>query len=127
MALTGKDGSVYLGANKVAEIENWSLDLEADDVETTSFDSDGWKEYLAGLKGWSGSFEGNYKSDDTNGQKAILAAWLAGTALSAVFKVTDSITFSGDILVNPSIEVPVEDKVTFSCEFQGTGVLSLPA
>jgi len=94
MAVTGTGGAVKLGANKIAELSNWSLDLGADDIDITSFDSAGWKEYLAGLKEWSGSLEGNFKPDDTNGQKAILQAWLAGTALDFSFKVNDTVTFS---------------------------------
>lgn len=127
MALTGKEGGVYIGANKIAELTSWSLDLGADDVETTNFDSNGWKEYLAGLKEWSGSVEGNLKIDDVNGQKAILQAWLNGTILDMDFKVNEAITFSGSALVKPSIEVPVDDKVSFSCDIQGTGPLTIPA
>jgi predicted secreted protein len=126
MAVTGTGGAVKLSANKVAEISNWSLDLGADDIDITSFDSNGWKEYLAGLKEWSGSIEGNFKADDTNGQKAILQAWLAGNALTFTFEVATGITFQGQALVKPSIEVPVDDKATFSCDIQGTGPLSLP-
>jgi len=127
MAIVGKGGSVYIKANKIAEIANWSLDLGADDVETTNFDSNGWKEFLAGLKEWSGSIEGNFKPDDTNGQKAILNAWLNGTALNFEFRVSDTVTFTGSALVKPSIEVPVDDKASFSCDIQGTGALTLPA
>lgn len=127
MAITGTGGSANIGANKIAEIANWSLDMEADDVDTTTFDSNGWKEFLAGLKEWSGSMEGNFKANDTNGQKAILAAWLAGTPLTLNLKVSSTITFSGSAYVKPSIEVPVDDKASFSCDFQGTGVLTLPA
>ena len=126
MAVTGKGGSANIGADKIAEINNWSLDLGADDIETTSFDSEGWKEYLAGLKEWSGSLEGNLKTDDANGQQAILQAWLNGTPLDFNFKVTPTITFSGSALVKPSIEVPVDDKATFSCDIQGTGPLTIP-
>ncbi len=126
MAITGTGGAVKLGSNKVAEISNWSLDLGADDVETTNFDSEGWKEYLAGLKEWSGSAEGNFVADDTNGQKAILSAWLAGNALDFIFEVSSGVTFSGSALVKPSIEVPVDDKASFSCDIQGTGALTLP-
>ena len=126
MALAGKGGAVKLGANKIAEISNWSLDLGADDIEITSFDSNGWKEYLAGLKEWSGSIEGNLKTDDTNGQKAILNAWLNGTKLSFTFEVSSGVTFTGDAFVKPSIEVPVDDKASFSCDITGTGALTLP-
>jgi predicted secreted protein len=126
MALAGKSGAVKLGANKVAELSNWSLDLGADDIEITSFDSNGWKEYLAGLKEWSGSIEGNFDSGDTNGQKAILNAWLNGQELEFTFEVSTGVIFKGEALVKPSIEVPVDDKASFSCDITGTGALTLP-
>ena len=126
MAVTGTGGAVKLGTNKIAEIANWSLDLGADDIDITSFDSNGWKEYLAGLKEWSGSIEGNFKPTDTNGQKAILTAWLNGTALTFTFEVSSGVTFQGSAFVKPSIEVPVDDKATFSCDITGTGALTLP-
>jgi len=127
MAITGTGGSVKLNTNKVAEISNWSLDLGADDVEITSFDSNGWKEYLAGLKEWSGSIEGNFVADDTNGQKAILNAWLAGEKLEFTFEVSTGVTFEGEAFVKPSIEAPVDDKASFSCDITGTGALTLPS
>ena len=127
MAVTGTGGAVKLGANKIAELSNWSLDLGADDIDITSFDSNGWKEYLAGLKEWSGSIEGNLVTGDTNGQKAILNAWLNGEELEFTFEVSTGVTFKGDALVKPSIEVPVDDKASFSCDIQGTGPLSLPS
>jgi len=126
MAVTGTGGAVKLGANKIAEISNWSLDLGADDIEITSFDSNGWKEYLAGLKEWSGSIEGNLKTDDTNGQKAILNAWINGETLEFTFEVSSGVSFQGEAFVKPSIEVPVDDKASFSCDIQGTGALTLP-
>lgn len=126
MAVTGTGGAVKLDANKVAEIANWSLDLGADDIDVTSFDSNGWKEFLAGLKEWSGSIEGNFVSTDTNGQKAILQAWLNGNALVFTFEVSSGVSFTGNAYVKPSIEVPVDDKASFSCDFQGTGPLILP-
>jgi predicted secreted protein len=126
MAVTGTGGAVKLGANKIAEISNWSLDLGADDIDITSFDSQGWKEYLAGLKEWSGSIEGNLKTDDTNGQKAILNAWLNGEKLTFTFEVSSGVSFQGEAFVKPSIEVPVDDKASFSCDITGTGALTLP-
>ena len=126
MAIAGYGGAVKLGANKIAEISNWSLDLGADDIEITSFDSEGWKEYLAGLKEWSGSMEGNLKTDDTNGQKAILNARINGETLEFTFEVSSGVSFQGEAFVKPSIEVPVDDKASFSCDITGTGALTLP-
>ena len=125
MAVTGTGGAVRIGTDKVAEIANWSLDLGADDIDITSFDSEGWKEFLAGLKEWSGSIEGNFVSTDTNGQRAILYAWLAGSELLFTFEIPSGVSFTGNAYVKPSIEVPVDGKASFSCDFQGTGPLFL--
>ncbi|MBC7340952.1 MAG: hypothetical protein H5U02_00600 [Clostridia bacterium] len=127
MALVGTGGSVYIGTNRVMEISQWSLDLGADDIDVTSFDSQGWKEFLAGLKEWSGSIEGNYVPGDTGGQKAIIAAWLNGQTVNFEFRVSDTVKFAGSALVKPSIETPVDDKVGFSVDIQGTGPLTVPA
>jgi len=124
MAIAGYGGGVYIGTNKVAEIKNWSLDMAADDLDTTSFDSEGWKENMQGLKEWSGSFEGNFAPDDTQGQAALINAWLNGTPVSLELKVNDTVKFAGDAHIKPSIETPVDDKVGFSCDFQGTGALT---
>jgi len=126
MAVSGCGGAVKINSTEIAEISNWSLDLGADDIDVTSFDSNCWKEYLAGLKEWSGSIEGNFVSTDADGQKAILEAWLNGTKLSFTFEVASGVTFAGEAYVKPSIEVPVDDKASFSCDIQGTGPLSLP-
>lgn len=125
MALAGKGGSVYIGAKKVSEISSWSLDLGADDIDITSFDSNGWKEYLAGLKEWSGSFEGNFVPTDTTGQVALINAWANGNSVSLELRIDATRKFSGNALVKPSIEMPVDDKGGFSCDFQGTRQLTI--
>lgn len=125
--IVGKEGSVVIGSNVVANIDNWSLDLSYDEIETTSFDSGGKKEFLAGLTEWSGSFEGGFTPGDTNGQKALLAAWANGTSVSLVLKASDTVSFAGSAFIKPSIEVPVGDKASFSCDFRGTGELTIPS
>jgi len=126
MAITGKGGAVLIGSNRIAEISTWSLDPDNDDVDTTNFDSDGWREFLAGLKQWSGSFEGNFVPGDTTGQKALFAAWVNGQPVNLVLQVEPGVRFSGQAYVKPSVEVPVDDKATITVDFQGTGPLTLP-
>lgn len=128
MAIAGYGGGVFVGGTtptKVAEITNWSLDMSADDIDTTSFDSEGWRERIQGIKEWSGSFEGNFKPDDDQGQAALINAWLNGEKVTLELQVNATVKFSGDALVTPSIEMPADDKAGFSCDFQGTGPLAL--
>lgn len=131
MPIAGKSGSLYVGAtpNKVAEISNWSLDLGAENIDVTTFDSNGWKEYLAGLKEWSGSAGGNFKFTDTNGQQAIYNAWLNGTTLAVELRLgTTSPKFTGTVLITGiSVESPVDDKAAINFDFQGTGALTYTA
>jgi len=126
MAIAGYGGGVYIGdtPKKVAEIANWSLDMSADDIDITSFDSAGWRERIQGIKEWSGSFEGNFKPDDTDGQAALINAWLAGQKVTLELQVNSTVKFSGDALVTLNIETPVDDKANFGCDFQGTGALT---
>ena len=126
MAIAGFGGGVYIGdtPKKVAEIANWSLDMSADDIDITSFDSEGWRERIQGIKEWSGSFEGNFEPGDTNGQAALINAWLNGEKVKLELQVNASVKFSGDALITPSIETPVDDKASFSCDFSGTGPLT---
>ncbi|HHV98602.1 MAG TPA: hypothetical protein GXX36_03355 [Clostridiaceae bacterium] len=124
MAIEGYGGSVKVGSSKVAEIANWSLDLSADDIDITSFDSNGWRERIQGIKEWSGSFEGNFDPTDTTGQGELIDAWLSGDAVTLELNVNSTVKFSGDAFVTLSIETPVDDKVNFSCDFQGTGALT---
>ena len=126
MAIEGYGGGVYIGETpkKIAEIANWSLDMSADDIDITSFDSEGWRDRIQGIKEWSGSFEGNFDPTDTDGQAALINAWLSGEAVTLELQVNSSVKFSGDALITPSIETPVDDKVSFSCDFNGTGKLT---
>lgn len=125
MAISGKGGSVYISTNKVTEISQWSIDCGADNIETTNFDSNGWKEFIAGLKEWSGSFEGNFNPSDTNGQRALITAWQNGQTVSLELRIDATKKLAGTAYINFSIEMPVDDKGTFKCDFQGTGALTI--
>ena len=125
MAIAGFGGAVKVNGQKVAEISNWSMDLEADDIDVTSFDSNGWKEYIAGSRGWSGSFEGNCVPDDTEGQGALILAWVNSQNVELQLDVNEDISFSGSAMITLSMEAAVDDKVSFSCDFQGSGELEI--
>lgn len=126
MALIGRGGSVRIGANTVAGISQWSIDCEAENVDVTDFDSLGWKEFLAGLREWSGSFEGNFTPGDTNGQIALSNAWLNGTTVSLELRFDATRRFTGTALIsNLSAEVPVDEKASISFDYQGTAALTM--
>lgn len=124
MAIAGYGGAVYVGTNKVAEIKSWSLELGGDTIDVTSFDSGGWKEHLASLAEWSGSFEGMFDTADTNGQVALINAWLNRQSVTLKLYVDNTHYFTGTAYINLSLEVPVDDAVTISVDFTGSGAVS---
>lgn len=69
----GSEGSVYIGANAVAEIKSWSLEVSMNTVSDTSI-GDSWETFKAGTLSWSGSIECHWDETDTNGQIALNAA-----------------------------------------------------
>lgn len=122
MAIAGKGGSVYIGANKVAEISQWSVDLKADNIDVTNFDSNGWKQFIQGIKEWSGSMEGNFVPTDTTGQQALINAYMNGTTVSIELRIDATKKIAGTVYIETiGIEVPIDKQQTFKCDFTGTG------
>ena len=128
MAVAGKNGKVVVGASaskKVVGIKNWSLELSLDTLETTALGDD-WKNYITGLKEWSASSEGDYEVPvDTEGQKALQDAFLNGTTVTVKLYVDGTNYYQSEAYINSlSIEDPVDDVVSISIEFTGTGALT---
>jgi hypothetical protein len=67
MVASGIDGKVMIGANTVASITEWSLDIKQSVQDVTAF-SDTWEQKIKGLLGASGSLKGICDVGDTNGQ-----------------------------------------------------------
>ena len=128
MAVAGKNGKVVIGASateKVVGIKNWSLELSLETLETTALGDD-WKNYITGLKEWTASSEGDYNvPTDTAGQKALQDAFLNGTIVKVKLYVDATNYYTGEAYISSlSIEDPVDDVVSISIEFTGTGPLT---
>ena len=66
----GKEGTVQVGSNAIAEIRGFSIDETIDTVEDTYGRFS--KTYLASIKDFSGSVDVLYDETDTNGQQLYL-------------------------------------------------------
>ena len=54
--LSGKDGTLYIGAGEVQPVANWKLRIVSNHRAYTANDTSGWKKRAAGAKDSSGSF-----------------------------------------------------------------------
>lgn len=120
--ITGKLGQVYAtttGTTSVTVLgmKSWTLDYVGDALETTDFGDAGVRSYIAGLTGWSGSFEG-YKDG---------APWGLGTLSRLELRESATTTqfWIGIALVTGIHEsVSFDGIVSVSYDFQGTGALT---
>ncbi|WP_256846913.1 phage tail tube protein [Paenibacillus sp. Pae108] len=125
MAISGQGGSVKVGANRVAELGQWNLDIEADTLDTTTFDTNGWKSFVAGFRSWSGSFEGQWNMEDTTGQKVLQDAVLGGATVTLELNVDATHKYIGTaIITSQSVGVSVDEISSVSFDFQGSGEMT---
>ena len=114
-----------LSTNVVTDIKDWSLDLGLDTIETTALGEE-WKSFIAGLKEWSASGEGSWNiAIDSLGQRALQDAYLSSSSVELKLYVDTTYYYSGTAFISSvSVEDPVDDTVSISFEFQGTGALT---
>lgn len=133
MALAGKDGNVKIDTDgggscqTVGTITDWSIDSSYDTHDISAFDTNDWREYVAGLKSWSGSLNGKWVYDtDTNGQKVIVDQLIGTPALLELECYVDGTHyFYGDVWAHATnVNTSVEGVVEASFTFQGNGALA---
>jgi predicted secreted protein len=96
---------------------NWSIDFEQETTEATTFASNGWKEFAATVKGWSGSAEA-YWGDDrffkSLGNIIVVKLFVDSGASQKCFE--------GFAIINSEgIESAVDELVTDKIDFEGVG------
>lgn len=108
---------------------NWTSSYVGDALETTDFDSSGYREYIAGLTGWTTTAEkyfqiANNEVDDWVGQTCELRLFINYVAIPSTG--TPSQYWKGDTVVTGlDNTTPVDALVTQSISFQGDGALTL--
>lgn len=123
--IAGKDGQFTLGSNAMAYIDNYNLTLNSGTAETNSLGKN-YKEFIPTVKDWSGSASGTLDKTDPAQDAALtmMAGSGAVTVQSAEFALGSATLEGSVILTSISIGAAHGDKVTFSVNFQGTGVLA---
>ena len=121
------DGTTY---DIIGRATSASLSVSMETRDTTSKDSAGWQENLEGLKSWSLSGDGlvTYSiSGDYDTPDDLFTLLSNRTLVKVKFGSATSgeIDYTGDAyLVSYEQEAGVEENVTYSFGFTGTGVLT---
>ena len=123
----GKDGLVKVGANRIAEVDNWSIDQTSATEEDTA-QGDSWQTFKPGLKTFTGSIECHWDDTDTLGQVALAVGAEVTFNLYPEGDSTGQEEMSGSAIVTSvSIASPKDGITSRSFQFQGTGALTIGA
>ena len=120
----GKEGTVQVGSNSIAEIRSFSIDETVDTVEDTSM-GDASKTYLASIKDFSGSVDVIYDESDQNGQVALAVGATVTLNFAPEGAATGDVKLTGDAIVtSKSISSSFDGLVEASITVQGTNGLT---
>ena len=120
----GKEGTVQVGSNAIAEIRSFSIDESIDVVEDTSM-GDSSKTYKATIKDFSGSVDVLYDDTDTNGQTALSVGSSVTLNFAPEGITSGKVKLSGDAIVTgKSVTSSFDGLVESTITVQGTGGLT---
>ena len=135
MALTtklAKEMSISYSGDTLLLVTDFTFEVNKETIDVTTFDSAGWREFLVDLKDWKISGTANQGKGTAGASEAgfdELMADLKATAaaVAVIFTSTDSGDFietGTGFLTSLNASGSVGDKITYSFEIQGSGVIT---
>ena len=126
--INGTNLAVYIGSDVIAHATSHSLSITHDARDATTKDSSGWTDRLEGLRSWEISGEGLVAFDGTVDIDDIFTSYIVTrTAVTVKFstEVSGDVYWTGSAyLTGIDLDSPVEDNVSYSYTFSGTGALT---
>ena len=108
----------YWTVSELAGFYNWSLDLTADMEDSTTFATNGWREFTPTLKSFNVSAEAYWQDETFQDRLA------EEVVVSLYTNETSDLRYEGfAYITSNSIETPVDGLVQESVEFTGNGEL----
>ena len=120
----GKDGCVTVGSTEL-RTSSWDLDYGNETKEVTTCQSGGWREYIAGLSGGSGTFKAFW--DLNANPTASPPGLLPGSIVTLKLYVSATSYFRCDAIIESlKVTVDVNDVINWTASFKATGAITLP-
>ena len=115
-AVSGLGGSVTYANGTVTHVKSWTVNSTCDGVDVTAF-TNATRARVAGMKDWSGSYEGTLEG--------AAAMPIADSIGAATFTLTGAVALSGSLVVTSVDEsVAVDGEATYTVNFEGNGTLA---
>ncbi len=126
--ISGKQAKVTFGAAPVNILDSWDLTADTNmlDVTTFSTGTTQWRDFIAGLSGWTGTVSGNFDIESTGLTDMRVNALTPSTAAIELFmdKVGGESLDGSVFLSSMGHTAPIDGTVEVSFSFQGTGALT---
>jgi len=126
--INGTNFLIYVGGTAIAYSTSCSITPNMSTIDVTSKDSSGAKDILPGITDWSADIEGIVALDSASNVESLFTAYAARTRVMIKFSGNvsgDSYWHGYAYITSVPISAPMEDKTTFSCSFEGDGVLTM--
>lgn len=130
MSTPGKFLGVKVNGAFVSCETNCTINFDIDMIAASAVDSGGWKEFVAGIRGWTISLDANLILDPVASDiKALITSGLINrlplfVSFSTRPSVAIQLVLSGACLLSGgSITAPVKGSATWNVTLQGTGEL----
>ena len=126
MAQLAMGTKIQIGSNSIAELTSiGGMELSADTLDTTNLDSNGYRQFIQGLKdAGEVSVSGYFNPADTTGQIALYNAYNSGTSQNFVILFPSTVgaswTFQG-IVTKIKTEASLEDAIPFEATIKVSG------
>ncbi len=126
--ISGKAAKVLYGTAPVNILDSWDLTADTNmlDVTTFSTGTTQWRDFIAGLSGWTGIVSGNFDIGSTGLTDMRVNSLTPSTAAIELFmdKVGGE-SLDGSVFISSmGHTAPIDGTVEVSFSFQGTGALT---
>jgi hypothetical protein len=119
--ITGADGAVKIGANTVANVRSFTLDIGGNLEDTTALGAS-WDGQTPTTGRATGTIECDYDNTDTNGQVALQTAAINRTIVSLLLYVDNNNywTIPAYLTLGLNVAAKATQKATFNFTSSGT-------
>lgn len=130
--ITGNNGAISIGGIAVLAVRNFSIEMTADTIETTTMQTD-VRTFVKGLSSFSGSADVYFDSADYDTNETTFnptsglvgAAGVAGKFYLSYEAAGNDDVFQGSLIITGySVNSSMDGMVEGSISFQGTGAVA---
>ena len=123
--IVGNDGQVTIAGNAIVSTRNFSVDITADTIETSTMGTD-VRTYVKGMSSWSGSADIYFNTADVQSDFLATGGAVGNAPVAVKFYVvqdaSNDVVFTGSgIVTGYSVKSSMDGLVEATVSIQGTG------